>query len=256
MFFILSKLLYFLLQPLNWVIGLLIFAFFTKNARRKRRLLRGCFVLLVLITNPFLGNRVFHAWEVAPLPMNELRDTFDVGIVLGGYTKGGTYAVNRLNFSSAANRLTDAVQLYKRGVVKKLLISGGDGNLFGASYPESILAQKFLLDIGVKSEDLLIEDHSRNTHENAVFSKELLEKQGITNAKALIFTSAFHIPRAMGCFNKIGVNAQPYPTNFIADRLTLQPQSWLIPNPDLIRHWEAFFKEWIGYVVYKIQGYT
>ena len=256
MFFILSKLLYFLLQPLNWLIGLPIFAIFTKKARRKRRILRGCFALLVLITNPFLGNRVFHAWEAEPILITELRDTFDVGIVLGGYTKGGTYADDRLNLSFAGNRLTDAIQLYKRGIVKKLLISGGDGKLIGESYPESNLAQKYLLDIGVKPEDLLIEDQSRNTHENAVFSKQLLEKQGFMNIKTLVFTSASHMPRAIGCFQKIGINAKPYPAHFTADRLTIQPQTWLIPNPELIRNWEVFIKEWIGYVVYKIQGYS
>ena len=256
MFFILSKLLYFLLQPLNWLIGLPIYAIFTKNARRKRRVLRGCFALLVLITNPFLGNRVFHAFEAEPVSMGGLRDTFDVGIVLGGYTKGGTYAEDRLNFSYAANRLTDAVQAYKRGIIRKLLISGGDGKLIGASYPESELAKTFALDMGVKPEDLLIEDNSRNTHENAVFSKQILEKQGITNAKILVFTSASHIPRAIGCFKKIGINAQPFPTSFVANRLNFQLESWLIPDPEMIRNWESFIKEWIGSVVYKIQGYT
>ena len=256
MFFILSKLLYFLLQPLNWLIGLPIYAVFTKNARRKRRLLRGCFALLVLITNPFLGNRVFHAFEAEPVSMSALRDTFDVGIVLGGYTKGGTYAEDRLNFSYAANRLTDAVQAYKRGIVRKLLISGGDGKLIGASYPESELAKTFALDMGVKPEDILIEDNSRNTHENAVFSKQILEKQGITNAKILVFTSASHIPRAIGCFKKIGINGQPFPTSFVANRLNFQLERWLIPDPEIIRNWESFIKEWIGSVVYKIQGYT
>lgn len=256
MFFILSKLLYVLLQPLNWLIGLPIFANFTKNARRKRRILRGCFALLVLITNPFISNRIFHAWEAEPILMTELRDTFDVAIVLGGYTKGGTYADDRLNLSYAGNRLTDAIQLYKRGIVKKLLISGGDGRLLGESYPESNLAQKYLLDIGVKPEDLLIENQSRNTHENAVFSKQLLEKQGFTNAKTLVITSAFHMPRSIGCFKKIGINAQSFPAHFTADKLTIEPQTWLIPNPELIRNWETFIKEWIGYMVYKMQGYS
>ncbi len=257
MFFILSKLLYFLLQPLNWLIGLPIYALITKNARKKRRLLRGCFVLLVLITNPFLGNRVFHAFEAEPISMSALRDTFDVGIVLGGYTKGGTYAPkDQIQLSTAANRLTDAVQAYKRGFIKKLLISGGDGKLMGTSYPESELAKSFALDMGVKPEDLLIEDNSRNTHENAFFSKQILEKQSITNAKTLVFTSASHIPRALACFKKIGINAQPFPTSFVANRLNLQLENWLIPDPELIRNWESFFKEWIGSVVYKIQGYT
>ena len=256
MFFILSKLLYFILQPLSWLIGLPIFAMLTKNARRKRRILRGAFFILVLITNPFLSNRIFHAWEAEPVKMSALRDTFDVGIVLGGYTKGGTYANDRLVLAPAANRLIDAIQLYKRGYIKKLLITGGDGRLLGESYPESYWAKNYLLDIGVKPEDILFEDQSRNTHENAAFSKQLLDKQGLTNAKLLLFTSAFHIPRAQACFKKVGLNTQPYPTHFEAEKLTIQPQTWLTPDADLIKNWEMFLKEWVGYAVYKLQGYV
>ncbi len=257
MFFILSKILYFLLQPLNWLIGLPIFAMITKSNRRKRRVLRGAFFLLILITNPFLGNRIFHAWEAAPIAMSDLRDTFDVGIILGGYTKGGTYATtDRPQLAPAANRFTDAILLYKRGIVRKLLISGGDGKLFGDSYPESVLVKNYLLDIGIKSEDILFEDQSRNTHENALFSKQLLDKQKFTNAKVLILTSAFHIPRAAACFKKVGLNTVAFPTHFEAEKLTVQPQTWLTPDPDLIKNWEAFLKEWIGFAVYKLQGFV
>lgn len=256
MFFILSKLLYFLIQPLNWLIGLPIYAILTKKARLKRRLLRGSFALLVLFTNPFFGNRIFHAWEAEAIQMSALQDTFDIGIVLGGYTKGGLYPDDRLHLSSAANRLTDAIQLYKRGLVKKLLISGGDGKLMGNSYPESNLAKNYLLDIGVKPEDILVDHKSRNTHENALFSKQLLERQGLTNGKILVITSAFHIPRAMACFKKLDINAQPYPAHFVAEKLTAQPSTWLTPDPELIRNWEAIMKEWIGFMVYRIQGYV
>ncbi|MBL7816760.1 MAG: YdcF family protein [Saprospiraceae bacterium] len=255
MFFILSKLLYFILQPLNWLIGLPIFAILTKNARRKRRILRGCFALLVIITNPFLGNRVFHAWEAEEVSMSALKDTFDIGIVLGGYTKGGLYPENRLHFSTAANRLTDAVQLYKRGYIKKLLISGGDGKLLGKTYPESELAKQFLLDMGVKPEDILVDYQSRNTHENALYSKQLLDKQGLTNGKLLVITSAFHIPRAIGCFKKVGINASPFPAHFIAERLSFEPSAWLTPDPEVLKNWEIVLKEWVGYCVYKLQGY-
>ena len=255
MFFILSKVLFFLLQPLNWLIGLPIFAMLTKNMRRRRRILRGCFVLLVVITNPFLSNRVFHAWEAEPLLINSLRDTFDVGIVLGGYAGGSSYANDRLQLSVAANRFTDAVLLYKRGIVRKLLLSGGDGSLFGNKDGEADFAKSYLLDIGVKPEDILYEGQSKNTHENAVFSKQILEKQGLSNAKILLITSAFHIPRAEACFKKVGLNTQPFPAQFIADKLTIEPSSWLTPDANLIKSWETFLKEWVGYAVYKMQGY-
>ena len=81
MFFSLSKIFYFFIQPLNWIIIFLFFALITKNELKRRRILRGCLFAVVLFTNPFIANRVFFAWEYPISPMVNMRDTFDVGIV-------------------------------------------------------------------------------------------------------------------------------------------------------------------------------
>lgn len=256
MFFVLSKILYFIIQPIVWFVGFLGFAYFTKNQQKRRLILRGLFWGIILLTNPFLSNRIFHAWEYPAVPMQSMRDTFDVGIVLGGFSAFDVYpSTDRLNFNSSVNRLTDAVVLYKKGLVKKLLITGGDGRLVGKSVNEADATLTYLMDMGIAQNDILIENNAKNTRENAVFSKVLLEKNSLANAKCLLITSAFHMRRSMGCFKKVGINFQPFPAHFIAERLEWNASSTFMPDNKAFWNWEIFIKEWVGYGVYWLQGY-
>jgi uncharacterized SAM-binding protein YcdF (DUF218 family) len=255
MFFILSKVLVFIIQPIIWLIGLLAWAFFTKNPTKKRRILSGGFFLTLALTNPFLMHQTFRFYETPAVPMTSLRDTFDLGIVLGGFSNFNVTGDDRLNFNSAVNRLTDAVVLYKKGIVRKLLISGGDGNLLGKKSPEAEKTEPFLLLMGVRQEDILLESRSRNTHENALFSKELIDSQHIKSDKILMITSAYHTPRAMGCFRKVGLKVEAFPAHFIGEKPSWGTNYWLKPDAQAFLNWEAIFKEWVGYVVYVLKGY-
>ena len=256
MFFILSKILYFIIQPIVWLVGFLGYAYFTKNQQKRRLILRGLFWGVVLLTNPLFSNRIFHAWEYPAVPMQNMRDTCDIGIVLGGFSAFDVYpSADRLNFNASVNRLTDAVALYKKGLVKKLLITGGDGRLVGKSVNEADATLTYLMNLGIAQNDILIENNAKNTRENAVFSKVLLEKNGLANAKCLLITSAFHTRRAMGCFKKVGIHFQPFPAHFIAERLEWNASSTFMPDNKAFSNWEIFLKEWVGYGVYWLQGY-
>jgi uncharacterized SAM-binding protein YcdF (DUF218 family) len=255
MFFILSKILSFLIQPTFWLVGLLGWAFFTKNAAKKARILRGSFFLSVVLTNPFLMHQTFCAYETPAVPMSSLRDTFDIGIVLGGFSNFNTTVDDRLNFNNAVNRLTDAIVLYKKGIVKKLLITGGDGSLSGAKSPEAEKVEPFLIQMGVRKEDILLESRSRNTHENALFTKQLIDSQQLKSSKLLLITSAFHLPRAAPCFKKVGLNVQVFPAHFIGEKPSWNASYWLKPDAQAFMNWEVIIKEWIGYVVYSVKGY-
>ena len=254
MFFILSKLLAFLIQPTAWLVGLLFWAFLTKNPIKKRRILRGTFFFTVALTNPFLMHQTFRLYETPAVRIDTLRDTFDVGIVLGGFSNFNV-TDDRLNFNEAGNRLVDAVVLYKKGLVRKILITGGDGNLLGKKSPEAEKTEPFLLLMGVRQEDILLENASRNTHENALFSKQLFDNQQLINPKTLLITSAYHIPRALGCFKKVGLNVQPFPAHFTSEKPSWRTSYWLTPESKSFTHWETILKEWVGYVVYRLKGY-
>jgi uncharacterized SAM-binding protein YcdF (DUF218 family) len=255
MFFILSKLLYILIKPTAWLIFALYWLLCTKNEQKRRKRLIGLLVAVLVMTNPLLSNRVFHAWEWAEVPMESLKTSFEVGIVLTGFSDIDTYASNdRLNFKNGANRLTDAVVLYKRGIIKKILITGGYADLTGETINEADLADTFLQQVGIPKEAIYIENQSRNTRENAVFTKLVLEKLNI-HSPCLLITSASHMCRSVACFQKIGMDVVAFPCNFVAQRLQGKAGSLIIPSDDAFVNWKVFVKEWIGWVVYKWQGY-
>lgn len=255
MFFILSKVFYFALQPISWIVSLLLWAILTKKMTRKWQLLRGVFFLTLFLTNPFIAYRVFHAWEYPHTPIENMRDTFHVGIVLGGYSNFSTYCDDeRLNFDMASNRLLDAVVLYKKGIIKKILISGGDGDMMRKARPEAAASKPFLLQLDIPEQDILVENESKNTHENALYCKKYLDTMP-QKGRILLITSAFHLRRAVGCFQKQNIDFQPFASHFIAKRFAWNGSRWLIPQADLLNEWEIFIKEWLGYIAYKMKGY-
>jgi uncharacterized SAM-binding protein YcdF (DUF218 family) len=194
-------------------------------------------------------------YETPLVPITELRDTADLGIVLGGFCNFDIVGDDRLHFNEASNRLTDALVLYKKGLIRKLLISGGDGKLLGKKTMEALKVAPFLLTMGVREEDILLESNSRNTRENALFSKQLLDSLNMKAGKILLITSASHMPRSMGCFRKVGLQVKPFPAHFIAEKPNWSLNYWLKPNPRAFIYWEAILKEWVGYGVYWLKGY-
>jgi uncharacterized SAM-binding protein YcdF (DUF218 family) len=256
MFFALSKLLYFIIQPIIWLIALLAWAYVTKNEQKRGKILRGCFVMVILMTNPFLSNRLYRAWEIKETPMATMKDTFDVGIVLGGYGDFELYAYNdRLNLGWGANRFLDALVLYKRGLIKKILLSCDDGRLLGDRVSEVDISKTTLLQLGIPESDIIIENKGRNTRENAVYTKELLEKMHLDTSRLLLITSAHHMRRSMGCFDKVGLKYTPFSAHFLAERVQSDINSTIIPDSRAFYKFEKLLKEMVGCVVYRLQGY-
>jgi uncharacterized SAM-binding protein YcdF (DUF218 family) len=256
MFFILSKLFYFLTKPLAWILLGLCFALTTHNDyRRKKRLVYTLFIAL-FFTNPLIFNTAARLWETPAISMQSI-DNQDIAIVLGGFTRTGLYRVDDRYIASAANpRITTAIELYQLKKVKKILISSGDGAVFRQiAEPEADLVKPFLLRMGIPEQDILIENKSKNTRENAAFTKKLLDET-YPNAKCLLITSASHLQRSMGCFAKVGLNCTPFATDHKAERITNEPRTWLTPDAEYLLFWQFMIKEWIGIVVYKVVGYV
>ncbi len=253
MFFILSKVLYFLIVPLNWIVGLLLYTIFGKNKKWKRLSRNVAVIMLVFFSNHFIFNLVINAWESDIKPVTSIQ-THDIGIVLGGYSNFEIYPRDRYNFSKSANRLTQAIELYKKGLIKKMLLTGGSGSMLLDERSEANEVKSFLLLMGIKKEDIILEPDSRNTHENAVFTKAILDKD-YPNASCLLITSAFHMRRSKACFNKEGVSFTAFSTDIIAERVRFTPNTILFPNRDGFWRWEMMIKEWVGCVFYWLRGY-
>ncbi len=253
MFFILSKLLNFLIAPLSWIIALLVWSLLTKSLKRKRILVISVCSMLYLFSNAFLFNEVMGKWELQTKKYSQLK-TYDVGIVLGGMLAyDGEF--DRLMFMRGTDRIMQAIELYKRGYIKKILYSGGSGSILRPDFKEAIYARRYLLTLGIPDSAIIIETESNNTRENALFSKAVLQKQ-CPQGKFLLITSAFHMRRAMGCFNKVGVTTDYYSTDRYSGLRAFVFDNLLIPNVGTLLQWHMLLHEMTGFVVYKISGYA
>lgn len=240
--FILSKLLLFLIKPIVWVVCLFIVGVFAKKASIKRKFFVTGLVLLIFFSNGIIGSLAFNLYEASyPTERN-----YDVAIVLGGFS-----AINKRNnqiaFGNSSDRLFQAISLYKKGKIRRILISSGSANLFKSGPKEADLAAKYLKQIGIPDTVILIENQSRNTIENASYSAKIITEK-IPNASVLVITSAWHIPRAKLIFSKhFKTPIYYYPTNYIG-KSEYDWSDFIVPSTEALGNWEILFKEWIGLI--------
>ncbi|MDX5346189.1 MAG: YdcF family protein [Hymenobacteraceae bacterium] len=253
MFFILSKILFYLILPLTWIIAILLVALLVKRQKLKIKLFTIAAVLLLIFTNPFLANEAWLWWEVPPTPINQVGQ-YDAAIILTGITNPDKSPHDRVYINRGADRVLHPLQLYRLGKADKLIITGGSGSLTDKQNTEAGELKKILLMAAVPEEDILIEDRSRNTRENALFTKELLQQHPELQ-KLLVVTSAFHMRRAAGCFEKVGVEADYFSTDFYTRDRSFTPDALLAPDVNALHEWQKLFHEIAGYVMYKLMGY-
>ena len=177
MFFILSKLLFFLTQPVNWIIMALLYAVFSKNNKWKKRSFYVGVILMLLFTNHFIYNEAIRLWEKDTITADQITTPYDIGILLGGFTSMNIRpSHDRYNFNERANRFTQTLELYHEGKIKKIFITGGSGTILLKQNREATLTDVLLRKWGVPAEDIILEAESRNTRENALFTAEILKK--------------------------------------------------------------------------------
>jgi len=246
MFYITSKLLAFLSQPIIWIFILLIISLFYKSKRRE--ILIISISLLYFFSNSFIADEVTRLWEVKRFTTSL---TYDVGIVLGGiadYDK----ITKAHNFNKNADRLMDAEQLYHKGIIKKIMLSGGNGLLINDGYIESEAMRDYLLANKIPSNDIIIENTSRNTIENAVNSTKIL-KEKYNEGTFLLITSANHMRRAQLCFDKANLQTTAFPTDCTTSYRSMRYDYMLFPRVEALERWQDLIHEWIGYIVYTIK---
>ncbi len=240
-------------MPLTIIALLLVSSIFLKKQKYKRISLKAAVFILIFLSNGFIANEVMNAWEIAPTPIAAVKN-YEVGIVLTGITNTLKSPHDRVYFHHHADRITHALQLYKLGKIKKILISGGSGSLLSRDVSESENLKNLLLLAAVPEKDIIIEKASNNTHENAQFSVEIL-KALYPNKKYLLITSAFHMRRARACFEKEELEIDTFSAGFNTEDRQLTPDVLFVPNVKALDNWTTLTKEWLGYVMYWIVGY-
>jgi uncharacterized SAM-binding protein YcdF (DUF218 family) len=252
-FFVLSKTLNYLTMIMVLITLFFFLAAFLKNPKWRKRSFWIAFGMFLFFSNDFIANEAMRAWELEATPMNKMTKKYELGIVLTGVTSGYREPADRVYFQKGADRLFHTVQLYKAGVVRKLLISGGSGKLVNVQIQEADELKKAALLMGVPEEDIILENQSRNTAESAQEVKNIL---GPTKASdCLLITSAFHMRRSRACFVKAGIPMDTFTTDFYSHPRNFYPDSLIVPSIEAIILWQKLIKEWVGMVAYKAAGY-
>lgn len=259
MFYFLSKVLFYILMPLSLIIILLVWAMVCKNAKRKKKLLISILVMIFVFGNDFLVNEGFLLWEVPATSPETIVETYDVGIILtGGMISNKEGSTQEIFVDKTADRFIQPLRLYKQGKIKKILITGGNTDLTiirNDVSDENLKTAQLLEELGVKKSDLILETKARNTRENAIYTVKILQKNPQLGTKYLLFTSAFHQRRSIGCFEKAGLTVTPFSTAFRSKARTFTFSSLVIPSEAGLNDGYLLVHEILGYCVYKVLGY-
>ncbi|MCR5859326.1 YdcF family protein [Mesorhizobium sp. J428] len=254
MFFVLSKLFWFLIQPVNLAIILLI-AGLLLAMLRWHRTAYGLFGIAALGLALCVWTS-FGALLVTPLedrfPRPPLPEKVAGIVVLGGGFEGGINLVRGgYELNSGGDRYVEAAALARRYPEATIVISGGTGALLLEGEDDASTAVRLFEALGIPRERLVLEGKSRNTYENAVFTKEL-----VTPAPGetwLLVTSAFHMPRSMALFRQAGFPVTPWPVDY---RTTgREGIGFFVDNPvDSLQTATLGIREWIGLIAYWLTG--
>ena len=250
-----SKVFGFFAIPSNFVILLGIVGALLLRTRFLRagwRLVVASLVLLAVIGLSPVGNALIVPLEERFPPWDHGRGAPHGMVVLGGaLSPDVSYARNTVALNEAAERLTAVAELARRYPDARIIFSGGSGSVIFEERPEAEFALRLLESLGVARGRVVADDKSRNTVENARFSRELAQPK--PGERWLLITSAYHLPRAIGIFRKAGFPVEAYPV----DWRTRGPGDALRPFPTMgegMRRTDTAMREWIGLVAYWLGG--
>lgn len=254
MFYVLSKIAWALLRPSNFLMlglafGALLLVFGWQRAGTWLVVALAALLLVV-------GSLPVGSWLLLPLesrfPVDPpLPDQVAGVIVLGGALEPDLTAPRGVPaMNEAGERVTALLALARRLPEARIVFTGGLGEFLEEGPSEASAVPPLVRAHGLDPARVILEARSRNTYENAVFSRDLVAPA--PGSCWLLVTSAFHIPRAVGVFRQVGWNVLPYPVDFrirgevkglsdfnVADRLV---------ELDLAVH------SWLGMAVYALTG--
>jgi uncharacterized SAM-binding protein YcdF (DUF218 family) len=255
MFFTASKILGFFAIPSNLVMafglaGILLLP--TRFVRAGRGLIVASLVALAVLGYSPIGNLLIMPLEQRFPPWDASRGAPDGIVVLGGaISPDVSTARSDVALNEAAERMTAMIELARRYPNARIVFSGGSPALFFSEAPEAEFAVRLLQSLGIPRERILVEEQSRNTVENAVFSKRIAQPKA--GERWLLVTSAYHMPRSMGVFRAADFAVEAYPVDW---RTRGTADAWR-PFPTLaegLRRTDTAVREWIGLLAYWLTG--
>ncbi len=260
MFYYAAKIFWLFAQPssLSLMALGLGFAMLALTRRRRLGLSLAAFGMIILLAGGFLpiGNYLVYPLEQRFSQVTLPDEGSDVSgiIILGGFEDGWVSEGRPgLAVNEAAERLTEGVRLAKRWPNARVVFTGGVGGLFAGGSDAAGPVGQFLTDVGIAPDRIVLEGASRNTWQNAVLTRELVNPK--PGERWVLVTSAFHIPRAVGVFRRAGFEIIAAPTDYRTrdERDLLRLFSSM---PDGLKRFDLGVREWIGLLGYWLAGRT
>jgi uncharacterized SAM-binding protein YcdF (DUF218 family) len=253
--FVVSKIFWAIASPSTLIVacvavGALLLAFRRGSRWGRRLVLLGTAVLVLASIQPIASLPLIALEDRFPLPV-ALPQHVDGIIVLSGMLQVGvTKARGQVNLNAGADRLTAFMALAHRYPDARLVFTGGSASIVDQSVKEADLARSLLIDMGFPMERVVFEDQSRNTWENALFTHRAIQPG--PGETWLLVTSAFHMPRSMGCFRQAGWAIMPYPVDYQTEGLA--EWSFDVDPSGGLRNLDWAFHEVVGLVAYRLLG--
>ena len=261
-FLFLSKLLPLFVYPLGLSCILLLVALWFCFRRSRWTFVPVLLAFVVLMTagNINVSNKLVTSLERQYLPQETMPQA-DAIVVLGGATRNDESPRILPDMSDRGDRLLYGVKLYKDGAAPYILLTGGRISWFGGNSSEAESMATIMEIMGVPREAMLLESRSLTTYENAVYSKEILERRNLD--RVLLVTSAAHMPRSVAIFKKQGIDVIPAPADIlVSDRNIVEngvsAESRILsffPNPESLDRTTQIIKEYIGMFIYRLRGW-
>ena len=255
MFFFLSKFFAFFTKPSNLLFllaltGLVLMAM--RYARAGRRILAVSVILLLAFGISPLGRQLVLVLEGRFPPWDASRGAPDGIIVLGGAISPDVSAARgEIALSGAAERMTVVADLARRFPSAKIVFTGGTPALFGGPR-EADYVRPLWESFGIARERILLERDSRNTVENAIMTKALLNPK--PGERWLLVTSSWHMPRSVGVFRQAGFEVEPYPVDWISTGDELGRPGLSESFAGGLHAIDNAAHEWVGMLAYWLTG--
>lgn len=210
-------------------------------------------VLLALVSLPVTAHLALGTLEW-PYPPVQLSQRPGALVVLSGYMHPPEEGDDQPRLAiDSFYRCRHALRLYREVGGCPVLVSGGPSSGVPGGPPLAEAMRSFLIEAGVKPADILVENRSQTTYENALNSCALLEARGIEHI--VLVTDAKHMARAARCFRKQGMDVTPAPCNYVTTKFHNDWRDYL-PSPEGALKFQAAVHEWVGLAYYWLRGWT
>ena len=258
MYVYLSKILPIFAMPLGIVFLMLLVALILLRRDRKR-IAAGVLALAIAVlwvaSMPLTANLTYRNIEshYLPTPLDQVPAGGCI-IVLGGVVGAPILPRVDIDMNDAIDRVYKAAELFRAGKAPYVIVTGGNQPWSESGVAEAELIREVLMEWGVPEDVIFLEGSSRNTRENALYSRNILNS--ISCEQPLLVTSAAHMPRAVGAFNSVGVGVTPVVTDVRVAETGLPSVMDFIPSAGALAMTSDAIREWIGQKVYAMQGWN